>query len=206
MSRLLDHLADEARRSARRAVAGCPVVDVPAGRSADLPDAALLVVEEGVVVVIGADTRRIVIAVATAGDVLAPLGSHEHLRGLTSARVTALSREAQRALMHIPAAAQAVTDALVAALRDRKASLANFARFPHVERVRGKLLQLARSHGRVTGGGIVIDLPLTHDLLADSIGSTRETVTLALRELVRSGFVDRVEGRYRLSVPPGELS
>jgi CRP-like cAMP-binding protein len=206
MSRLLDQLADEARRSARRALSGCPVVEVPAGRSADLPDAALLVVENGVVVVVGADTRRIVIAVAAAGDVLAPLGRHEDLRGLTSARVTAVSREAQRALMHIPAAAEAVTDALVAALRDRKASLANFARHPHGERLRGKLLQLARSHGRVTGGGIVIDLPLTHDLLADSIGSTRETVTLALHELMRSGFVDRVEGRYRLSVPPGELS
>jgi CRP/FNR family transcriptional regulator, cyclic AMP receptor protein len=179
MSRLLDQLADEARRSAGRALASCPVVDVRAGRSVELPDAALIVVEQGVVVLTGADARRIVIALAGAGEVLAPPTSDEDLRSLAGARLTALSHDAQRALMRIPAAAEAVADALVAALRDRKASLTIFARFPHVERVRGKLLQLARSHGRVTAGGILIDLPLTHDLIADSIGSSRETVTLA---------------------------
>jgi CRP/FNR family cyclic AMP-dependent transcriptional regulator len=205
MSRLLDQLADDARRSAARALASCPVINVPAGRSVELPNAALIVVEQGVVVLTGADARRIVIALAGAGEVLAPPASDEELSSLTGARVTALSHDARRVLMRIPAAAEAVTDALVAALRERKASLTVFAHFPHIERVRGKLMQLARSHGRVTPGGILIDLPLTHDLIADSIGSSRETVTLALHELTRSGFVARVEGRYRLSARPEEL-
>jgi hypothetical protein len=47
------------------------------------------------------------------------------------------------------------------ALVDREESLDNFARFPHAEGVRGKLLQLARRHGKVTKEGIAIDLPLT---------------------------------------------
>jgi CRP-like cAMP-binding protein len=72
--------------------------------------------------------------------------------------------------------------------------------------VRGKFLQLARAHGRVVKGGVLVDLPLTHDLIAESIGSTRETVTLALRELMRSGFVSRVDRRYRLSISPEDLS
>ncbi len=206
MSRLLVELADEERLRARRVLAGCPTVDVPAGVIAEIPDAALIVIEDGLVLLVGVDFRRILIAIAGPGDVLAPLADGEDLRGLTRARVTAVTPEAKRALMHIPAAAGAITDTLVDSLLDRKASLGNFARFPHMERVRGKLLQLARSHGLVVEGGVLIDLPLTHDLIAESIGSTRETVTLALRALAASGFLSRVDRRYRLNVTPHELS
>jgi CRP-like cAMP-binding protein len=206
MSRLLDELGDEQRRHAQRALTGCPIVDVPAGAVSQVPDAALLVVEGGVVLLARVNARRIVIAVAGPGDVLAPPGDGQELRGLTRARITAVTRDAGRALMAVPEAATAVARALVEAVGDRQESLANFARFPHAERVRGKLLQLARSHGRVVEDGVLIDLPLTHDLIAESIGSTRETVTLALRELMRSGFVSRADRRFHLSVPPEELS
>jgi CRP-like cAMP-binding protein len=54
--------------------------------------------------------------------------------------------------------------------------------------------------------GVLIDLPLTHDAIAESIGSSRETVTLALGKLMRSGFVARDDRRYRLSVRPDDLS
>jgi CRP-like cAMP-binding protein len=206
MSRLLVELAEAERRRALSALAGCPRVDVAAGAVAELPDAALLVIEDGIVVLSGADSRRIAIAIAGPGEVLAPLGLGEHLRGLTAATVTTVTGDAKRALMHVPPAAGAVTDALVDSLRDRNASLANFARFPYAERLKGKLLQLARSHGRVAEDGVLIDLPLTHDLLAESIGSTRETVTLALHELARAGFLSRVDRRYRLEIAPEELS
>jgi CRP-like cAMP-binding protein len=43
--------------------------------------------------------------------------------------------------------------------------------------VRGKLLQLARNYGRVALDGMRIDFPLSHTLLADMVGSSRETVT-----------------------------
>jgi CRP/FNR family cyclic AMP-dependent transcriptional regulator len=206
VSRLLDDLGGEERARAGRVLATCPRIEIARGQAARPRDAALLVVEDGIVVLSAADARTIAIAVAPAGDVLAPLADGEQLRGLTDARVTAVTREAECALLRIPGAAQAVADGLVAALRDRKASLAIFARFPHSERVRGKLLQLARRHGRVVEGGVVIDLPLTHDLLAESVGSTRETVTLALRELMRSGFVERAGRRIRLRVAPEELA
>jgi CRP/FNR family cyclic AMP-dependent transcriptional regulator len=154
----------------------------------------------------GADARRIVIAGAGPGDVLAPPGHGQHLRGLTDGCVTAVTRGAARALMTVPTAAAAVMRALLATVGDREQSLANFARLPHTERVRGKLLQLARSHGRVVEHGVLLDLPLTHDVIAESVGSSRETVTLALGELMRSGFIARIDRRYRLSVRPDELS
>jgi len=43
-------------------------------------------------------------------------------------------------------------------------------------------------------------LPLTHDLLARAVGSSRETVTLAMRELRREGFVTRLGRSYLVRV------
>jgi CRP/FNR family transcriptional regulator len=96
--------------------------------------------------------------------------------------------------------------ALVDAVRDREEAIACLARSPAHERVRAKLLQLARSHGKVTEAGIVVDLPLKHELLAEMVGSTRETVTWALQELAREGFATRVGRVYRLDVAPAELA
>jgi CRP/FNR family transcriptional regulator, cyclic AMP receptor protein len=45
--------------------------------------------------------------------------------------------------------------------------------------------------GKVTPDGIVLDLPLTHDLLGALVGAKRPTVTLALHSLVASGFLAR---------------
>jgi CRP-like cAMP-binding protein len=52
----------------------------------------------------------------------------------------------------------------------------NLAQTRHVERVRWKLLQLARSYGQVVRDGIRIDFPVSHALLAEMIGSSPETV------------------------------
>jgi CRP-like cAMP-binding protein len=71
-----------------------------------------------------------------------------------------------------------------------------------VKRVREKLLQLARTHGRVASDGVHLDLPLTHELIAQTTGSARETVTAAIAELTREGFLVRDGRDYRLTIPP----
>jgi CRP-like cAMP-binding protein len=58
----------------------------------------------------------------------------------------------------------------------------------------------------VTPEGIRLDLPLTHQLLADVVGSARETVSLTLRQLQRAGVVERVGRTYVLKLPPRELA
>ena len=210
MTTLLVELPDEERRRMRALLSDCPLIELEAGavrRVDDLPAGVLLVVDEGTVALVrsGESARRIVLALAAAGEVLVPPGRADHLTAITDARLTVVTDDAYRELLAQPEAAAAIADSLADAVCERERSLGTFARFPHVERVRGKLLQLARSHGRVSGGGVLIRLPLTHDLLADMVGSARETVTWALRELLEEGFVSR-EGRlYRLHVPPDEI-
>ena len=109
-----------------------------------------------------------------------------------------MTKEAYCRLLQLPTAALAIVQALLAELRQRDESLAQFANVSHAERLRAKLQQLARSHGTVVDGGIRIELPLTHELLGQAIGSARETVTAALRTLEAEGFVVREGRRYRL--------
>ena len=212
MSRLLLELSGDDQRRARFVLAACPSVDLPAGseqRRGDLPAATLFVVEVGAVLVVSerpGAARRMVVALAAPGSVLVPPTDDERFAALADARLTALTPEAHRALLLEPPTAAAIANALIEAVYDRQGSLANFGRFPHVERVRAKLLDLACSHGKVAEGGVYIDLPLTHDLLAEMIGSARETVTLALRELTDSGFISRNGQLYRLGISPAELA
>lgn len=56
-------------------------------------------------------------------------------------------------------------------------------------RLAALLARLARSHGRPTAGGILLDLSLAHQDLAGHIGSTRETTTLTLNQFKRGGLL-----------------
>ncbi len=190
----------------------CATVALPAGTrrlAAQLPEAALFTVEDGVVALIAqveGASRRSIVATARAGSLLSPPGSGEALEAITDARLTAISPAVWPELMRVPAAARAIADGLLDELRDRQESLRHFANVRHVERVREKLLQLGRLHGRVVSGGIRLDLPLTHELLAEMIGSRRETVTFALADLTREGFVSRDGRTYVLQVSPAALA
>jgi CRP/FNR family cyclic AMP-dependent transcriptional regulator len=208
-SRLLLELSGPARLHARLVLETCPTVDVPVDPEccSDLPLATFFVVEEGTVLVIARSEgrRRLVLAVAGAGAFLVPPSEAEQLTALVPTRLTAVPRDSYEALLAEPRAAATVSGGLIEAVADREESLANFARFPQVERVRAKLVQLARGHGRVSPRGVLIDVPLTHELLAEMVGASRETVTWALRDLTHAGFVSRDGRLYRLNVPPDEL-
>jgi hypothetical protein len=183
-------------------------------------DAALLTVEEGFVVISaamrewagngggghqGSGGRRIVLATGASGTLLAPLAPGERLEAVTPCRLTVISADSLRALLGFPAIAEAIADALAAALAERQASICNCAYVRHCDRVREKLLQLARGYGRVVPGGVRIDFPLTQQLLADMVGSARETVSLSVAGLAREGFVHREHRRYVLRIGSDDL-
>ncbi len=137
--------------------------------------------------------------------VLTPPGSREWLEAVTPARFTAISARSLKMLLGHAGAAELIAETLVEALREREATIRNCSYVRHVERVREKLLQLARVHGRAVPGGVRIDFPLTHQLLADMVGSARETVSLALADLARDGFVHRQSRRYLIRIDAPDL-
>ena len=184
---------------------------LPAGArrvAAELPAARLYIVEEGVVLVrtfAEAGTRSMIVGRCGRGAILPAPAADELLQSLTDAWLTAVPYSAWRRLLAVPEVAEQLVAGLeetIARQRDASRSLAGIR---NTDRVRRQLLELAREHGRVTREGVRIDLPLTHDLIADMVGCARETVTRAFDELQRSGFVVRRGGFYQLLVPPDTL-
>jgi hypothetical protein len=153
----------------------------------------------------GEGSRRIVIATGESGTFLVPPALDERLEALTPCRLTLIPADLLRALLALPEVAAAISDALAEALRERQATIRNCAYVRHSERVRGKLLQLARMYGHVVPGGVRIDFPLTNQLLADMVGSARETVSIALATFVREGFVHRDQRSYVLRIDAQDL-
>jgi CRP-like cAMP-binding protein len=173
-----------------------------------LGNASFLIVEEGFVVIRRALTeqRGVIICHAGPGSLLPAPEPDQTLDALVDARVTLVTESTYIELLAIPYVATVLSDALRSALRQKQASIANFGSVRHVERVQQKLLQLAEEHGRVVTGGIRLDFPITHELLAEMIGSARETVSRAIDQLERSGFLVRDGRAYRLQIKPEAVS
>jgi CRP-like cAMP-binding protein len=190
------------------ALAFCSPLSLPRGSSlrADRFDGVPLIsVEDGIVVVWAADPgspRRIVVSMAGPRSILVAPAAHERLEALADCRLTLIGTSTHRRLLEITAAAEVVVEAVGGGLRDCRESLAHFGAPHHTDRLRQKLVQLARRYGKVGTDGLVLDLPLTHELLADMVGSTRETVTRSLARLAEEGFVRHERGRYLVAVAP----
>jgi CRP-like cAMP-binding protein len=207
---LLDGLDEDEKKLASRILENCAAHHLPAGsrrRIGDLVQAEALLVENGFLVVRASSPsrRQVVVAEAGAGSVLLAPSDREHLQALTDSWATVLPLAPLEDLLAISRVATMLFRALETALRLRQDTTSYFANVHHVDRVRLKLLQLAEQFGRVRPDGIRLEFPLTHDLLADMVGSARETVTRCLDELQRSGFVVRDGHSYRLLISPDAL-
>ncbi len=143
-----------------------------------------------------------VVALAGPGYLLLAPAPDQRLAGLTALRMTVVTAAARRDLLKIPAVAALILDGLAGGLRDCQESLSQFASLRHVDRVRLKLFQLAQVYGKVGTSGISLHLPLTHELLADMVGSSRETVTRALSQLARDGLVRHERNTLQLAAIP----
>ena len=205
--RFLEGLSSEEREYASSILAACPTLEIDGGPrfATAFTAGALLLVVEGFAVLrstAGRGGRSVVTCEAAPGSVVLTPSADEVLAALGRCRLVVIDGDARRRLLQIPAIAERLVDQLAVALGQRQEATANFAPTHHVERVRRKLLQLGRSHGHVVPDGIRIDFPVSHALLAEMIGSSRETVTRAVDELQRGGFVARRGSTYRLLVGP----
>ncbi len=172
------------------------------------PNARILVVEEGFVILRGIDPasgRGVVICHGGAGTFLPFIAPSHDIVALVDSRVTVITVDIYEQLLELPGAAQALLRGIEATVRQKQRTILALASSHHVDRLREKLLQLAEDHGRVGRDGVVLKLPVTHELLAEMIGSTRETVTRAVDALERDGFLRRQGREYVLRVSPGAL-
>lgn len=172
------------------------------------PNARILVVEEGFVILRGTDPapgRGVVICHGGAGTFLPFIAPSHDIVALVDSRVTVITVDIYEQLLELPGAAQALLRGIEATVRQKQRTILALASSHHVDRLREKLLQLAEDHGRVGRDGVVLKLPVTHELLAEMIGSTRETVTRAVDALERDGFLRRQGREYVLRVSPGAL-
>jgi CRP/FNR family transcriptional regulator, anaerobic regulatory protein len=192
-------------------VRSCPSMHLVAGAAVhppELADETLIFVEQGLVVlrttVAGSSRRTITCHAGSGALVLAP-GEEELLVALTDTTLKTILPSTRDHLLEQPAAARLIVCGLAETLRQKHATIASMAHLHHVDRVREKLLELAREHGKVGREMIRLDFPLTHDLLGEMTGSARETVTRALDELQREGFVVRQGRTYGLHVSPDTL-
>lgn len=212
MSRLIAGLPERDKRRAAALLETCPAIHMVVGGirgPTGMAEGTMLVVESGLLLVRslrhGAG-RPTVLGLARPGAILLPPDAHEELQALADSSLTVVTPSAHEELLRVPGVAAAVVEGISDQLRERQESLAQLSIIRHVERVRYKLTQLARTHGKVIGGGVRIDLPLTQRLLAEMIGSARETVSLALAELTQKGFVRREGHFYVVAVAPSNLS
>jgi hypothetical protein len=208
LQRLLDGLPSPQAEQAAVVVAANPAVEIEPGVPyfrASFSTAALLIVEDGFVVLRATFpelSRSVITCEAGTGRLLLPPSPEEALFGLGTSRVRMVSPEGRDKLLGLAAAAQRVVEQLVSTLSQRQEAIANFAPTRHLDRVQRTLRQLAHRHGHVVRDGIRIDFPISHALLAEMIGSSRETVTRALDELQRTGFVTRRGSTYVLRASP----
>ena len=90
-----------------------------------------------------------------------------------------------------PTAALLINDVLAGRLRNLGNLIKSLVASDVNERVTQLLVRLAATHGRkMPNGGVALDIRLTHQEMANMIGTTRQSVTSALGALKRSGMLD----------------
>ena len=208
---VLQALRQDQSAAVEELLALAPRAKLPSGavRSiSSFPNAEILVVEEGFVVLRGTDPasgRGVVICHGGAGTFLPFIAPNHDIVALVDSRVTVIAVDLYEQLLELPGAAQAFLRGVEATVRQKQRTILALASSHHVDRLREKLLQLAKDHGRVGRDGVVLKLPVTHELLAEMIGSTRETVTRAVDALEQDGFLRRQGREYVLRVSPEAL-
>jgi CRP/FNR family cyclic AMP-dependent transcriptional regulator len=107
-------------------------------------------------------------------------------------------------LMHNERVVRQIIQVLCTRLRQAWAQLQGLSYSTAEARIRGGLLQLSRRHGVVDSRGVIINLKITHQELAEMVGTARETVTRTLASLQKEGII-QLDQRRIIVCKPGAL-
>lgn len=163
------------------------------------PSNALFIVKSGKVRILSLSDRgtETIVHILKEGAIFGELLLSEEQRAFTAvagtdALVTVLSKGS---LTELLAAIPTISKNFIRLLSMRLAKVErDFGDFGHTwsyNRLAKVLLRLCEEHGKETPAGTVIPLRLTHEDLANLIGTTRETVTTQMIRFRRRGLVKR---------------
>lgn len=149
------------------------------------------------------DGREVVLAVLGPGDVFGELSPFDQAPRSADAKAIEnselLSLDAAAlcgAISKHPEIGIALLRVLSRRLRQANESFQDVAFFDVPGRVARRLADLAAHHGVPHASGVLVDLPISQEQLAQMIGATRESVNKSLAALQRQGLVNRVGKRY----------
>lgn len=152
------------------------------------------------------DGREAVLAMLGPGDVfgeLSPFDEAPRSADATAAEDTELlsldGGALREAIGRHPQIGLALLRVLSKRLRLANESFQDVAFFDVGGRLARRLAELATTHGVKQDGGVLIDMPISQERLAQMIGATRESVNKALAALTRRGLVKRSGRRYVVS-------
>jgi CRP/FNR family cyclic AMP-dependent transcriptional regulator len=110
----------------------------------------------------------------------------------------------QRFLMTNEKVVRQIIQVLCARLRHVWAQIQSLSYSTAEARIRGEIRQLGLKHGVADSRGIIIDLKVTHQEIAEMVGTSRETVTRTLARLQRGGII-KLENRRIILLDPRAL-
>ena len=203
----LDLFHGVAQRDARKITSLCTekwfsrgVTIFQEGESAD----SLYVLKKGMVrlIFVSDQGRETILRILKPDEVFGELFLSEQKRSFTAiatedSLVTIISQESFVELLSaVPTVALNFIRLLSKRLATVERGLAEFSHTWSYHRLARVLLQLSEKYGEEVPTGTLINVRLTHEDLANLIGTSRETVTTQLSKFTRMGLLKREAGRF----------
>jgi CRP/FNR family transcriptional regulator, cyclic AMP receptor protein len=171
---------------------------------------AIYFIEEGRVRLtrLSPEGKTVILALLGPGDLIGDaaweVGEHDsYAETLEESTIYQISREAfQRLIKENPEFGIRLIQVLGGRLRQAQARIEDLVFRQVPSRVARLLLSLAENHGRVTPKGIRVEFPLTHQEIADLVGSSRVTVTQILNRFRTSHWINIESKRVTINNVP----
>ena len=162
-----------------------------------MPSTSIYFIEKGRVRLtkLSPDGRTVILALLGSGDLIgeAAWESAEHDsygETLEETRLYQLSRDSFESLVRQnPEFGLRLIQVIGFRLKQAQARIEDLVFRQVPSRVARLLVNLAENHGRVTPNGIRVEFPLTHQEIADMVGSSRVTVTQVLNKFRTSQWI-----------------
>lgn len=162
------------------------------------PSEAIYFIEKGRVRLtrLSPEGKTVILALLGPGDLIGEAawesGEHDsYAETLEESRIYQISRDAfQNFIRENPEFGLRLIQILGIRLKQAQARIEDLVFRQVPSRVARLLLSLAESHGKVTPNGIRVEFPLTHQEIADLVGSSRVTVTQILNRFRSSQWIE----------------